>query len=74
MHVYRDSLLWRCGKTGNAQKASAGYLLVPAIAPALDRFGTEEYLRSHQFGLIAIDNPHLSRFLVESSEPIESAL
>jgi len=55
MHVYRDSLRWRCPVTGKLQPCSAGYLLVPHVAGSCRRYATPDYRKRWSFGLIEID-------------------
>lgn len=64
MHVYRDSLRWRCDTTGTEQRAGAGFLLVPTIAPSSLRFGNASFIAKRNFGLIAIDDGALGPTLL----------
>jgi hypothetical protein len=63
MHIYRDSLRWRCDEGGGEQTASAGYLLVPAVADRLRRFAHGSYLARWQLGLLRIDDGDLAERL-----------
>lgn len=67
MHVYRDSLRWRCKVSGAEHAASAGYLLVPAIAPECQRFAESEYIRKRGFGLICTEASEFGAIMLEAS-------
>ena len=54
MHVYRDSLRWVAGSTLMAPEA--GYLLVPAVGEATQRFAAPSYRETHRFGLVTLND------------------
>jgi len=67
MHVYRDSLRWRCPVTGQLKRCEAGYLLVPRVADACREYAVHAYHQRWRFGLLEIDDDPLA-VLPEASE------
>jgi hypothetical protein len=72
MHIYRDSLRWRCDKGGGEQTASAGYLLVPAVADRLRRFSHASYLARWGLGLLQIDDRGVAERLLNDIPKIDT--
>lgn len=66
MHVYRDSLRWRCKATGLEHTARAGFLLVPAVAPECERYADTTYLSERGFGLIEVEDTRLGETLLRA--------
>lgn len=56
MHVYRDSLLWRCPSTNTLSPASGGYLVVPTVSEGCARYADRHFIDAWGIGLIAIDD------------------
>lgn len=65
MHIYRDSLRWNA----NAEplRAAGGYLLVPCIIGAADKYATADFLNRWQIGLIDIEDESLGARLLAVS-------
>jgi len=64
MHVYRDSLRWRCESTNIEQAANGGFLLVPTIAEGSRRYGEPAFIQKRRLGLVGIDASELGAVLL----------
>jgi hypothetical protein len=56
MHIYRDSLRWRCPVSSRIAVCEGGYLLVPRVADDCLEYADSAYRHRWQFGLFEIED------------------